>query len=314
MDSSLVKIDNVIAWDGVACPFTETYSLFIRDPAQSWSLCLRFSFLVPDSQNKQGVVEAFFVDETGGQFRFHQEFNLDNHDIVHVGKFVEMGDCSLSLSDSQGTLETGPNRIKWECVFEDPVLSFRPFPDVFYPFAWPRYKMTYPRFLNHARGQFFINHKKYEFLRIRVSQIHGYGKHYPMSLMAHCVGFEQDSDAAFALFAPRFLAQKGLLPHFPCAVLTMEGETFVFQPVLTFLRRPLKTHANGFDFEFGARPFRFRVAVEREPDQDFLVPDGFRLNLAAHFKIEVTKKNRGAWQTYKILSSTVPGVLGMSGA
>jgi len=308
MDSSFVKIDNVMAWDGAAAPFCETYSLFLQHPEKQWALALRFSFEIDaNTENRLGVVEAFFHDASGEKLAFRSEYNLGNHDILHADKFVEVGDCFLSLADSMGSLTNGKNTIKWECVFEDPVLSYRPFPDIFYPFSFPRYKMTYPRFLNFARGQFFINHKKYEFSRIRICQTHGYGRHFPQSLSVHAVGFSEDSDAVFALFAPRFVTQRGLLPFFPCAILSMEGQVFVHQPVCTFLlRRPLELSGQGFHFVFSKRPYRFHVDLTYQSSDDFILQDTTKLNLFADLKIEVLKKNRSHWHTHKILSSSAP--------
>lgn len=308
MDASLVKIDNVIAWDGVQAPFTEAYTLFLQDPHKDWSLCLRFSFLA-DSPNspKLGIIEAFFQNAAGEKHSFRQEYNLDNHDIVHTDKFVDIGGCYLSLAESMGTLHDGNNSLKWECVFEDPVLSYRPFPDVFYPFAFPRYKMVYPRFLNFARGQFFINHKKYEFSRIRICQNHSYGKLHSQNLSVHAVGFEEDSDAAFALFAPRFVTQAGLMPHLPFVIFAMENEVFAHRPIGRFLfDRSLQITNFGFDFTFFANGYRCMANLSCDPSQNFITHDGSVLNLFAEMQIEVQKKSRGVWQTYKVLSSSSP--------
>ena len=310
MDASLVKIDNVIAWDGAKAPFVENYSFFLQDPHKDWSLCIRFSFEVASLQSpKLGVVEAFFQNAAGERQAFRQEYNLDDHDIVHADKFVDIGGCYLSLADSMGTLHAGNNTLKWECVFEDPVVSQRPFPDIFYPFAFPRYKMVYPRFLNFARGQFFINHKKYEFSRIRVCQNHGYGKQLPQSLNVHAVGFEQDSTAVFSLFAPRFVSKKGLMPYLPCVIFSMEGKTFVDQPLSRFLfQRSLNVTDFGFDLTFHKRPYRFLASMACQPEHNFALSDGALLNIFADLRIEVQKKSHGIWQTYKVLTSSSPAV------
>lgn len=309
MDSSLVKIDNVIAWNGIQIPFMESYSLILSDQNSHWSLCLKFSFDVIDAQSPRvGCVEAIFQDTREGQICYlKQEYNLDQHDIVHADKFVDIGDCHLSLADSFGALQDDKNTLKWECVFEDPVLSFRPYPDVFYPFSFPRFKMTYPRFLNFARGQFFLNHKKYEFSRVRVHQNHGYGRLQPHYFMVNALGFAEDSDAVLSLFAPRFISKIGTCPDFPCVILSMEGMVFVHQPLYQFLfNRHLVVQDQGFSYQFYKRPYRFLIEGTQDPKYNFTTHDGSALNLLAKIQIDVQKKSQRRWQTYKVLTSNLP--------
>lgn len=303
MDSSLVKIDNVIGWDGVKSPFVEDYSLFLHDEKGKWSLVLRFFFdIQPAPKKKRGSVQALFQSLDGEQVEISKSFDLDKYDVVHADKFIQMGDCSLSLADCVGSLQSKDQVIKWECLFEDPVLSYRPLPDVFYPFSFPRFKMFYPRFLTFARGQFFVNHKKYEFGRMRVCQVHSFGKALPKHFFqAHCLEFEQDSDSVFSIYAPTLAPQGPLMPY---VIFAMEGQVFQTRSLIwPGFGTHLKSQPPSPHLQFSKQGFRFDVEFDLNPDFDFDLGSGTTLNLLGDLKIKIAKKGQKGFQDYKVLTS-----------
>lgn len=304
MESSLVKIDNIMAWDGLKAPFVEEYVLFLHDPKGAWSFSVRFSFVIEASQKKVGSVEAFFQDEGENKIHLKKDYNLDEFDVVHADQFLQIGKSGLSLSDCMGFLQNEKHAIKWECFFEDPVLSYRPYPDSFYPFSYPQYKMMYPRFLNFARGVLYVDHKKFELQGVRVCQYHGYGKSEPkQSLFAQCLEFEEDSDAVFSVYAPRFGFGKTGWPFMPFAMLSMEGELFTSYCLFPWQRKHWQVGESFWHFAFSKNPFVFEVNLEFDLDKSFEISEHAILNNRSHLSIEIFKKTKQGLQDYKTLTS-----------
>ena len=237
MDSALVKVDNVLAWDGLKRPFQETYQICLTDTASDWVLLLSFSTMAPADRTQpfEAKVRGVFWPRGGERQVFEVSYPLDKYEIVHASHFFQMGSSYLSLAECFGALDG----LKWELTFEDPVVGFRPWPSLWGNRSFHKTQASYPRLLNFVSGCFFVGHQKFEVKHHPIFQSHSWGQTVPWEL-TEIVGqsFEEDSKAYFLGVWPRVRWGTRISPLMPGMVLGVsEGDVISRFPLSAFNTR-----------------------------------------------------------------------------
>ncbi|HLD45480.1 MAG TPA: hypothetical protein VJC18_08595, partial [bacterium] len=94
---SLVKIDNILVWDGTKRPFFESYYLNATSQDAKWGTLLRYTLSTSTAKQvgDTATVLCLFVDSQGNKVVAKESFDLLKHDIVHSDRFISLGSSYL---------------------------------------------------------------------------------------------------------------------------------------------------------------------------------------------------------------------------
>lgn len=315
MSDSLVKPDNNLAWDGVKKPFFEVYHVQINDTNGHWGFFVDLSLGNPGFGTVHGksTVAAGFENQDG-LVLLEQSYDLSTHDVVHADEFIRIDTSSLSLAECTGGISSAGHTLKWELRFEDPVLTYRPFPEFFYRWNLIPARLLVPRMIGLVSGNIYIDHKKFTLNRERVSQTHIYGPKNPEGrTRVSCLNFLEDSEAFFEAQTCHARVGKRLMGPITTGCIGIEGKLFAFNSLwnMAFGNRAT-TDQTQWDARFRKNGYEFicRVLGKNNPVKNrFQGPSGELCDstvfLMADAEIEIRRRHRGLWQDYKQL--TAPG-------
>ncbi len=326
MLDALVKVDNIMIWDGITRPFFEAYYLKIVDPDTKWSLFVRYSFSTSTAHNQSDKASlwAIYISNGGQKTVLKESFDLQKHEIVHTNQFISIGNSFLSLAEAVGSVHKNKECIKWELVFEDPVISARLLPYTpLYHLKLLKTKVIQPRMLGFVSGDIYINGKKFNVGRTRAHQGHLYGNSYFHHwAWVNCIDFKEDSEAYFEALSLKVPLLKVPLLKVPLLkkraltlnffTICMDGKKYFANSLMKALFFNKSRYNNkSWEAEFACRGYKFVCQTKRDP----LFTAGLRYegpNAAvaycyhsplATIEITVYKRKRGQWQYYKTLSA-----------
>jgi hypothetical protein len=317
MNEALVKIDNNLVWDGIKQPFYEVYYLKINDADGQWGLWLRYSFTTPALGSPNGIASlwAIYTEKGGEKIVIRQDYDMGKHDVVHADQFIQIDNSNLSLADCVGSINNDQDSIKWELIFEDPVVSSRLYPHAFlYESSFPPSKIVSPRLLGFVTGTIYVNHKKIKLFRNRVHQGHVFGTAFaPSWTWANCIDFREDTEAYFEGLSARVPLARGKLTRpFSLFSVGMEGERFAANSLIkmAWLNKS-DTDFTTWSAAFEKSGYRFECLIHRRPEDvlglTYDGPNAEKLfcyaSLLSDIEIKVFKRRRGSWQDYKLLTA-----------
>lgn len=315
MSESLVKIDNDLVWDGVKRPFHEVYHVQINDTNGRWGFSAELALNHPEDFSDPGTssVTACFQERGLEAVQLRQDYDLSTHDVVHADEFIHIDKSSLSLAECTGGVTVEKQTIKWELVFEDPVLSFRPCPwNFIFPPRMVPARVFVPRVIGFVSGNIYVDHRKFSFTRARVSQSHHHGSRLPDQLTrVSCLSFVEDPEAFFEGQTCVLRTQKRRFGPLTLGCMGLEGKLYPFNSlwrVLTVNRSTTNEVAWNARYRHSGYEFLCRVQGLEEPVmRQSRGPTGetgrIRRFLLADAEIEVRRKHRGRWQDYKLLTA-----------
>ncbi|EKD51727.1 MAG: hypothetical protein ACD_62C00189G0002 [uncultured bacterium] len=313
---SLVKIDNILVWDGTKRPFFESYYLNATSQDAKWGTLLRYTLSTSTAKQvgDTATVLCLFVDSQGNKVVAKESFDLLKHDIVHSDRFISLGSSYLSISEMAGSAQDKKVCIKWDITFEDPVISSRlTSPGILYHRWFANTKFLQPRALGYGSGTLYVDGHKKELKRARLHQGHLYGTAYTQNwIQGNCESFQEDSEAFFNAVSFKRLYLKKFSRTLTLCAIGMEGKKFVAtSPVQALFCNKTSYADNTWTLQFTCRGYRFICRLKRRPELTAGVRHSGINGSQAYFyhcpladvEIKVYKKNRGAWLFYKTLSA-----------
>lgn len=311
MSESLVKTDNDLVWDGVVKPFIEFYDFLLTHPEGNWALWIQLVLNIPETHKNPALstVQACFITKEGQKIVLKNDFDLKSHDVVHTDQFIKIDETVFSLADCFGGAQKEDQFIRWELSFEDPVLSYQPYPKGLTRLA--KFKHLCPRLIGHVSGNIFVNHKKYSFTEAKMTQNHSFGTRPPQKwAQATCLHFADDTEAFFHAMN---LKMSGRIPTLSFVMLGFEGQEFRLNSWVEALGTTRsEINFDAWKIHFQKKGYRFACRLWREPDFTIGLPfpsfgetePTHYLSPLSHIEIQIHKKHHGMWQDYKILKGT----------
>ena len=313
---SCVKIDNALVWDPSKHPFYEAYLINIIHPKAKWSLMLRYTLTVSTTTSfpKTASLWGVFIDEGGGKTVVKENFDMDKHDVVHTNRFISIGGSYFSLAEVVGSVNAKKTCLKWEFVFEDPVISLRPFAsDLPGEYRLKKINFLVPRLVGFASGACFIDGYKKELSRSRIYQNHFYGSSFLHNWSwVNCVNFKEDSEAyleAYSIKIPFWKNKHLTLKYY---YLCMDGKKFFSQSLFKALFcNKMLAESLRWSGSFKKKGYKFIINIKRSPSLTAGIPyeapnkaPAFCYHSSlANIEIKAYKRHKRTWQYYKTLSA-----------
>lgn len=198
MDLNPVTLSNRLRWDGHLMPFYESYDLWLNHLSQGWFLHVQF--LVREEEivgyKSMAQIHVVFSQKDEPLKKISQGFLLEDIDIFHREKFIQVGKSHLALDETSGYIEEGDQSFAWQIQFYDPLYSYDIFPkDNFLKFLFPSFGMNAPRGLCKIDGEFKLNGKTFLAHDCWASQRHYWTPKFPKRMLyAHAHDFENHND------------------------------------------------------------------------------------------------------------------------
>ena len=313
---SCVKIDNVLVWEPSTSPFYEAYLINIIHPKAQWSLMLRYTLSVSTTSStpKTASLWGVFIDKKGTKTVARETFDMNKHDVVHTNRFISIGDSYFSLAEVVGSVHVKKTCLKWEFVFEDPVISLRPFSTGLLDKCWiNKFNLLVPRLVGFASGSCFVDGYKKDLSRSRVYQNHLFGPSFTHNgSWVNCLNFKEDSEAyveAYNIKVPFWRKRHLTLNYF---YLCMDGKKFFSQSLIKALFfNKVFVESLRWTGSFKKKGYKFIINIKRLPSLTAGIPyeapnraSAFCYHSSlANIEIKVYKRHKRSWQYYKTLSA-----------